>query len=759
MRVSRTLGVAGLVVAGLFAPVAGTGLPDPLERLAGDAPVRAQSVDPPLMSGTPDPCPTTPSPWTAIGSNCVLEFTACPDDPLTAGAQMQTSVGYFDPYNFNLLQYPGFCEVRAIRSNDLNLFRACRNVTGVIRHIYELQRPSATPGNFVDERVCRLIKPTVCSVGSFYERETCRAVQRRGWSCPAGYVPRNEFNTCYKAPAAPAGANPACGGGAPSLVALSCDEYVDSDFPVDPGDPAWECATKFPTGVAAVQLSANTSSGSSSDYWCEFDATYLKLACHGANPPTAECGTPDMALCLKRVSETGGCTVIAKSIRCRSLQAQYRDGASADAVRADGCRPCLLLPYATPGTSCRGNPNQYISTRALPDWEAAVLRLKEDFRIASGFCQLDPNGNISSLCRGLTACADPPRGQLTWQSGHYAPVAVVNTPVIVTVEGHPQPSKITGGFYVNRDGSFRHYRPGFLAYPGADPTKVDSIITKFSPIDPTAPSVKSIGGFATDQGECGRFKHEATQLRIEELWPDTSEHRTELTELFGSRALDWWNVLPTAEQKRLTEERGLTWWADLTTAAQIDQEAQHRLDTLTHEFVCQAGRPVYLPVKCSWLPTRTGYFKLTAETAWFNTIWFSGPNRDLRDPNDFADINRFLSNPANRQRVSGWLISSGLTAADVGLENTLERLLPHGDLEPPSGPNSIPYIHTRDGRIPSAYIPYADVLYSVRGDWLACSGSLRVVCKNSVTSANYTATDPIGVAVHEVRVATRTPKA
>ena len=101
-------------------------------------------------------------------------------------------------------------------------------------------------------------------------------------------------------------------------------------------------------------MAKNTLAGTSSNWWCEFNPSFLKVVCHGANPPTAECSLPT-ARCLKRASQTGGCTAIAKAIRCRALQAEHdADNLNPTAldVRAQGCEPCLLLPFQPVPRSC-----------------------------------------------------------------------------------------------------------------------------------------------------------------------------------------------------------------------------------------------------------------------------------------------------------------------------------------------------------------------------------------------------------------------
>ena len=96
---------------------------------------------------------------------------------------------------------------------------------GFIRERYSLPGPPVVRG-------CRLIHPATCTAGQHRaDSNTCRAVQRRTWDCPARYIPRNDFNTCYLEPPPPSGTvHPACDTGAPTLIVQSCDAYVGSDY-------------------------------------------------------------------------------------------------------------------------------------------------------------------------------------------------------------------------------------------------------------------------------------------------------------------------------------------------------------------------------------------------------------------------------------------------------------------------------------------------------------------------------------------------
>ena len=120
------------------------------------------------------------------------------------------------PVIAGLDRYPDFCEERFVA--DLGDPADMTIPANVLYH-----RCLAITGYAVDEYIdtggalaCRLLYPINCSAGMYRStRFTCQAVQRRSWTCPVTYIPRNEFNTCYFVPPPLVGANPACAAGAP----------------------------------------------------------------------------------------------------------------------------------------------------------------------------------------------------------------------------------------------------------------------------------------------------------------------------------------------------------------------------------------------------------------------------------------------------------------------------------------------------------------------------------------------------------------
>ena len=298
---ARFLLGAALAIAGVVVPLEAPALPD--------SPVQAQ--DPPstpVIAGTAESCP---SPYQPSGSNaalCILETTACRDAPASlGGGPMQPSVQLPEIVDVNMRRtagYPDFCEARYLEKDDEAGYAACRNTAntlGLIVRWHVMEEAVDGDGNpELDDQgdpvllhLCRIIHPATCPAGAQVGPYECRSVRRRTWSCSDGYRPRNDFNTCYR-PLSRLDRHPACGAGAPTLVALDCADYVGTDYALSPA--AVKCAD-FDTGSAGSRLQVNTGN----TYWCRFDASYLKVACHADPRPAAECPSAP-ASCLKRAS-------------------------------------------------------------------------------------------------------------------------------------------------------------------------------------------------------------------------------------------------------------------------------------------------------------------------------------------------------------------------------------------------------------------------------------------------------------------------
>lgn len=749
---ARSLVIVTLLMAGIATPLEQASVPDSLVSLAGGgSSATAQTTQ--LVRGMETPCPTQPVQWQASGSNCVAQTTACPispiipADPNATRAPLLPSVGYPDVPALRIDEYAGFCEQRFVgpgtplpgvqptqaeqwQSLD---YAACSNGHGGFAVKIHRRQITETVldinGNPVirtrDEYRCRLITQARCPAGlARVASNTCRAVQRRTWTCTQG-VPTNSFNTCYVPPTTTiSGQHPACGGGSPDFVALDCASYVGGDY-ADP--PTIIACGSYATGDPNITLESNSTTGTSDAYWCEFNTSFLKVVCHSLNPPTSECAQQD-ALCLKRASQTGGCDSVAHTIMCRGLQQELADPLvtrTVTEVQQAGCSPCVILPFRAVTTQCPGDVIDTPQTvRTHADYYAALLLNQDDFVVASPRCRRVREGRIplqrEPRCAALDVCVDPPAGGLSWRSNHFSQLAVVNSPIIVHVEGLPTATATDPQLRVNYNSiSDRHF--DVLLYD--DNTMGDQVVRSFGVLDLSRryTDVKDLSGSLECTFEDGpRFR-----IAIEELWPDLDD--AEMKGYFGYASLNWWNALSVDERRERITARGFNWLSN-PTDAEIEQERQNRATT-NQSVECNAG----LVVWCRWTPSRAGYFRLIGEGAWVarrgssGRYWVGGQRaRALRQN---------LGDAAFRQRLSDAIGNLGLTATGVGLNATMTAVEPR--------PSS-----DRDWL-------FTDVAV---GSFGCPANDVRAWCGATVGhSGNYTETAPIGIVVHQVRVATRSP--
>ena len=105
-------------------------------------------------------------------------------------------------------------------------------------------------------------------------------------------------------------------------------------------------------------------------------------------------------------------------------------------------------------------------------------------------------------------------------------------------------------------------------------------------------------------------------------------------------------------------------------------------------------------------------------------------------------MDKYLSNPSNTPHLKKILDAQKITAEEAGLVPAMTALLPH-----PAG------AYDSRGFLTDEWLYTADA-----GAQYRCpSTDLRVRCSDSDRVGNYTETEPVGIWVHEVRVATRTP--
>ena len=777
---------AFLALVGVLAPVESPNLPGPLDDHLGSAEAAAQTPPPSsVVEGTPKPCRSSPAPWTpATGdpdyltaSECVLELPACPVSPLYSGTFMRLSVmpdqvalafptlpAY--PAVTDLESYPDFCEDRVLLVDDQATYDACVSITGYVVNTFT---------DDLGQVGCRLLYPTTCPAGLLSNTsKTCRAVQRRTWTCPANHVARNQFNSCYALQAAAPDPHPACATGSPDFVAmpLSCEDYVGTDFFAS-GSGDVDCAATYLTstpvqpGAPTVQMSV-----SPSDHWCSYNQVFLDGRCHRVNGGPSLCQTPSTALCVKRASQTGGCDGIAKTIRCRAYQAAFRwNNMSPEEVRSNGCTPCVILPFSPIPIGCPQDTDAAPRTPYLGDTRV-ILREEADFAITHQECESVRQDNMPLAsypgCAQLPVCADPPAGTLAWESAHDAGVAIVNVAVIVTVTNLGMSRSTTQQLVYDPDPD-----------PGDSPLAVgqnfvvrfqryrrdDRRVRTFTEIDPTsAPTAidQIPAGSATEAGnECAFGGAPYFKLMVQELWPDNGPDYDDndpncvvpiggnrpgsdaevIIDLFGSDSLRWWCALSAAERQRRTLARGLEWWDDPLT----DQDG--RVAEQTEEVFCDFTEVVGT-TWCRWVPSRPGFYRLHAGGAWTMTRYYDRVPAASRLTLVLDYLNGWVNDPdpdnppyvdpavgaTRRAALEAQLVAVRRSASQIGLTDDLTAALPLA----PDAPS--------------------DWLYSSNpGRWANCpSTDLRIYCDSTV-SGNYTKTEPIGIMVHQVRVSTVTP--
>ena len=721
---------AALVLLGLLAPVE-TNLPGSLQDRLGSTEAAAQPST--VQIGLPDACPAG---YTAVADLCRVEQPACPYSPLDPTRMMQRSS-----------EFTEFCEETVTLAAKPAEYAVCA---------------APLQGYVVmdDGTSCRVLQLRTCEVGSRIDSEWCRSTIRRSWTCPQPYaIPRNQFNTCYIVPTSAISLTVTCGPGAPDLVVIDCADYVGNDVVVPPGSVL--CGSYF-TGRAPTMADVVANA-----YWCEFDQSYLKIACHGAAPPPGECG-PSLAMCLKRGSGTGGCDGIAHTMLCRSWQFDYEQQhatALADnmidrteesslrtlsiVVRADGCEPCLILPFQPLPSHCPADTRETASPVSFPRTsQFQAIEQEHDIETNHTACahlntwqqttMANPN-NPSLDCAAIASrCDSPSPGNPVWSSTHFSGLAVVNSSVIVQLHDSPFTFReYPRSFSLNTliSGNFR-WGGEYPEFPGSGLAPSGQIVRTFSR-PPSSLITNSPADVGNLSNECVTTALTLFKLIVEELWPDRPADAAAITAMFGSRALDWWTNLgatPGAQQ-RLTEARGLRWWPGLTTPAEQDE----RIASLKTKVDCHSGQSVV--VWCRWTPTRSGYFRLKVGGGWRMSI---GDIRGSIGAARLQALSRSVQSltPQQQQQVRDTLAVIGCgsnrapdsscawSPAAVGLQNDLSDIIPFT-------PDSL-YRSPTEGQM----YPGLD---------------LRVRYSDQGETAKYTETQSFGIQVHEVRVSTVTP--
>lgn len=800
----RLLAAASLGLVTLISPLESGLLPGRLGDLLEPQTAAAQTIPAPSFApGTPDPCPTRHSPWRpaagdsdyGTASECTLELPACPESPLVSGTFMRLSVpaphttaafvGRADPFPpvDGLALYPEFCEER-VRQADYNArYDVCEDLTGYAVMGYDDGGPA-----------CRVLTPMDCPAGMHRSgAQFCRAVQRRRWTCDtaAGYLPSNAFNSCYLESDQTNATHPPCGPGSPDFPVSDCESYVDRDFLMSPG--SLDCATAFDTRTPHPAMPEAPSvefrdpqqlNGPARAHWCEYDRAVLNADCHRTDGTAAtdNCQT-EQAVCIKRASRTGGCDRVAATIHCRALQAAFAQGVVTDAsdVSDEGCNPCPSLPFsmAPAPANCpqqvrvryTGSPPRgEVIMRIGLDWpsQSGEQITDADFAIAAQECEPVRTSALEAAaetlkntgsCRDIPVCADPPRGGLSYTSEHHSGQAVVNSPVVVQVKDvpvvqHQQPSV---SFLYPRTASvaddFFAQNVWSLHYADATPDLLTPRVQTFSKADETRPyaSVSELvsATYPHYGYECAARVDPLFNVVAVELWPDRDAD--EIKQLFGDDALHWWegdpdnadvNGLDPAQQRARVAARGIAWYPTATP----DQLAE-RARELTTEVQC-----VHVGDRrtCHWVPSRSGYYKLTGVGAWELTR--TGGGRQWQDAYVLVhSLERALQNPLIQFRVRQLLASTGLAPAAIGLKEV--------------GGNLSAVLDSDDLGLDAACLADPDLCFPDREplftEELAAAAAcpeldLRTKCEVSLGVANLTETEPVGVIVNEVRVITVT---
>lgn len=604
---NRTKWVLGalLMLAGMVAPV-----------VVDDT--TAHAATGPVTDGTPSDCQPdwNPSPSDVPperASVCVYEgVSVCPTLPWDPDQTMTRSAAT-----------PELCQITIRRARDTVPYNACRAAGGVLG------------GSRFNNQTCTSRAVAVCPADTYpiegSEDHDCRGVQRRTWTCSAGGIPRNQFNTCYHKPSPQQGVPsdvPACDIGSPVFAILDCESYAGDDITTQPA--ALDCAdgNHFGTGTA-TNMRAPAAAGDASEYWCEYDTALLNVDCHGANPPAGTCGTV-WALCLKRASGAGGCGTVAHNIRCRSLQSDYHSSAPGDRAEPElqalrnSCSPCVVLPFEPISEHCPDTLTSDLLGTAVrhgTTTRAGIIhRIGEDYYHGYYACRLLAESGANPLtnrgCAERPVCQDPPSGELDWASVHGSRLAVVNSPIVFTVSGIPYRESVVPRYALLlhaagpwEDGPRSNYNPAadyqnFFMQPTrkqylhhateSEELSPDSVVRTGIRSPRYRDSNQSTIGF----GECVAKERPEFRLAIEELWPATD--RAAIEELFGSDSLDWWDALTPTQQQTRTDTRPQAVTTETYCSQNVDSE----------------GNPV-AGISCRWVPSRSGYYRVTAAGAWW----------------------------------------------------------------------------------------------------------------------------------------------
>lgn len=721
-----------LAVVGVLAPIESSRLPGPLDAVSGSAEAGAQPPST-VEDGVPDSC----GDWTAHFDLCVIEGEACPFSPFESVRPPSAPVLFMAPS----IEFPEFCEETVNAATEPAAYALCAgpdpfdpadNMAGIV--------------TMVNGSDCRALQFRACEFGSRVSLNWCRGVRRRSWSCPQlNAIARNEFNSCYVPPAAAISPAGACTSGSPEFGIVDCVDYVGVDV-VDP--PAGVACSSYGTGQDWEMTPA------ANPYWCAYEVRYLTALCHGSPPLPSQCGA-STALCLKRASATGGCDSTHHAMLCRSEQHEYADQHAsaladntlqvaevsslrdlADAIRGDGCEPCLILPFEPVEEHCPEETHERVRQDLLRVPHFQTVEQQSGYVPSDSACinlsTWATNVVMSPACANTAwRCGTIYPGNPRWSSTHFSGRAVTNSSVIVRLHDVPFTLRHRDALSVNdlvrgRFGLLKQYAELPQPAPGTEPQLVRAMRANPSIVTDSASTL------ANTSFECIVRHLPYFRLIVEELWPDRTVDATAIEALFGPDALAWWNALNVAEQRRLTVARGLPYWPDLATPAQQDQ----RLEMVQTSVDCNSEE--FIEVWCRWVPARSGYYRLKVAGGWLLTV---GASRGwlTRSELNNLDLQVFNLTAVQRQQVR-----DSLEVLGCG---------PNRDPDPSCAlsPRAVGLLPDLSGIIPTALDP--DDLYRETTDSVAFAGwDMRVRFTDAGSSTKYTETSEFGVQVHDVRV-------
>lgn len=812
-KLHKSLVCAALAIALQLSLLAVPELPEPISEL-GTPPAAAQSSrDIEIVDGTADACPTDPIPWSPMAGDpdydteaeCRLELPACPVNPLwdatlpdtemfmllssppaSLAGDLDTSFRWFASQylgtyfpasgveypNIGLARYTDFCELRVLDTHAK--YADCTAATGVM---YELYVDRGMNG-------CRLIRQIKCPDGiQFATSKTCRGVQRRTWTCGTNETHHNVFNRCIRQTTPGGGTHPACNPSPSSISDAVCEAYAGSDY--DPNPALTQCANydtetfitreydgnRALTGAPTVEL--GQADPPTETHWCSYSSHALRKECHyygiGATyPPNpdveqpSDCATSTAdSICIKRIYGTGGCADIAHTIKCRAYEAAHeiterfglnsppRAWVPLDYVRSRGCQPCLVLPFRPPPSYCDEELDRSV--------------------IAPAGTETLGQANALASRRGTGDCAAPPAGWLDFETTSPSRLVLVDSPVVVTLEGiELNPTNIDRYLYTpagqRNDPSNPLQKHSLSVIQYTTDSSADTRVRTWR--DPGDPSWRYsyFNTNLTRDRSCTAIGYPSYQLVVRELWPDwggdnascvnpasamSGSDAAIIWTLFGERSLDWWCGLSDSDREARTSVRGLRWWPDLTLPA--DQNARNA--SLIHREPCELRSDN--TVWCRWIPERPGFYSLYIGAAWrFQQIWYlqnmtssGGRLKEILDYLNGVTVPPTPPIPLSEIQRRQDAVEDGLDGigpggsdldwVDIGLErigNTVSALPRNGTADDWT---------FRDTATPQATCPAAD---------------LRIRCYlRPGERVGYTETPPVGVMVHEARVVTRAP--